>query len=105
VTTSTYLSVNNASYSLNGAENYGGGGSAQLDALLSAGAAELDGQKQAVDYRQADAIIWQNMWTLPLFQLPELLSVRNTFVNVHDNPTAEGPFWNAQDWAMAVAGQ
>jgi hypothetical protein len=45
------------------------------------------------------------MWTLPLFQLPELLSVRNTFVNVHDNPTAEGPFWNAQDWAMAVAGQ
>jgi hypothetical protein len=45
------------------------------------------------------------MWTLPLFQLPELLSVRNTFVNVHDNSTAEGPFWNAQDWAMAVAGQ
>ena len=105
VTTSPYLSVNNATYSLNGAENYGGGGSAQLDALLSAGVAELDGQKQAVDYRQADAIIWQNMWTLPLFQLPELLSVRNTFVNVHDNPTAEGPFWNAQDWAMAVAGQ
>jgi peptide/nickel transport system substrate-binding protein len=105
VTTSPYLSVNNARYSLNGAENYGGGGSAQLDALLSAGGAELDGQKQAADYRQADAIIWQNMWTLPLFQLPELLSVRNTFVNVHDNPTAEGPFWNAQDWAMAVAGQ
>jgi peptide/nickel transport system substrate-binding protein len=105
VTTSPFLSVNNARYLQNGAENYGGGGSAELDALLAAGAAELDNHKQAADYRQADSIIWQNMWTLPLFQLPELLAVRNTFVNVHDNSTAEGPLWNAQDWAMAVAGQ
>jgi peptide/nickel transport system substrate-binding protein len=105
VPASPFPSVNNARYLLDGAKNYSGSGSTQLDELLASGAAELDAQKQAADYREADSVMWENMWTLPLFQLPNLLAVRNTFVNVHDNETAEGPFWNAQAWAMRVAGQ
>ena len=103
--TSPFPSVDNTRYLQGGAENYGGGGNAGLDAVLSAGATELDPEKQATDYREADSIIWENMWTLPLFQLPNLFAVRNTFINVHDNATAEGPLWNAQEWAMAAAGQ
>jgi peptide/nickel transport system substrate-binding protein len=81
-------------------QNYGQFGNAALDALLKQGAAELDHAKAADIYNQADKIMWDNMWTLPLFQKPTFIAVRNTFVNVHDDSTQEGPFWNAETWGL-----
>jgi peptide/nickel transport system substrate-binding protein len=97
---SPFPSDSNVRYSQVGSRNYGQSGNALLDEMLDLGAAELDGDKQAADYNQADTLIWQNMWTLPLFQEPAFLAVRSSFRNVHENVNPEGPFWNAQTWGL-----
>ena len=55
---------------------------------------------QGIFFNDADALMWQNMWTLPLFRTPTLLAVRDTFLNVQDNANADGPFWNAETWGL-----
>jgi peptide/nickel transport system substrate-binding protein len=97
---SPFPSGNNPEYTVGAGQNYGQFGNAQMDQLLNAGAAELDTQKQTDDYNQADKIMWDNMWTLPLYQKPTYIAYRNTFVNVHDNSSQEGPFWNAETWGL-----
>jgi peptide/nickel transport system substrate-binding protein len=101
---SAFPSVANPFFEQAGAGNYGQGGNAVVDGLLEAGASELDAKQQAADYNAADVVMWQNLWSLPLFQKPTFLAVRTTFVNVHDNATAEGPFWDAQNWGSLFPG-
>jgi len=96
---------NNSIYSQGAGQNYGQFGNAALDTLLTQGSAELDHQKEADDYNAADKIVWDNVWTLPLFQKPTFIAVRNTFVNVNDNTTSEGPFWNSETWGLKSAAQ
>jgi peptide/nickel transport system substrate-binding protein len=96
---------NNSLYGQGAGSNYGQFGNAALDTLLTQGSAELDHQKEADAYNTADKIIWDNMWTLPLFQKPTFLAVRNTFVNIHDNTTSEGPFWNSETWGLKASAQ
>jgi peptide/nickel transport system substrate-binding protein len=106
---SPFASGNNPIYSQcqNGtcASNYGQIGNDQADQLMKQGAAELDHAKVADIYNQVDKIAWDNMWTLPLYQKPTFTAVRNTFVNIHDNSTSEGPFWNAQTWGLKTSTQ
>jgi peptide/nickel transport system substrate-binding protein len=95
-----YPSGNNSLYSQGSGSNYGQFGNAQMDQTLNQGAAEIDPAKEAADYNAADTIMWQNMWTLPLYQKPTFTAVRNAFVNIHDNASAEGPFWNSETWGL-----
>jgi peptide/nickel transport system substrate-binding protein len=104
-----YPTGNNPIYSqcVNGScgQNYGQFGNPTLDQTLTAGAAELDRAKEVDDYNAADKIVWDNMWTLPLFQKPTFIAVRNTYVNIHDNTTSEGPSWNAEGWGLKNSAQ
>jgi hypothetical protein len=38
---------------------------------------------------------------IPLYQLQSFLAWREDLVNVEDNPTTQGPFWNAGNWGFA----
>jgi peptide/nickel transport system substrate-binding protein len=100
-----FPSGNNPLYTVGAGSNYGQFGNSALDALLTQGGAELDHAKVADIYNQADKIMWDNMWTLPLFQKPTFTAVRNTFVNIHDNSTSEGPFWNSETWGLKNSAQ
>jgi peptide/nickel transport system substrate-binding protein len=95
-----FPSGNNPIYSTGSGSNYDNFGYSDLDAKLAAGATALDHATEAQAYNDADTIAWQHMVTLPLFQKPTFIAVRNTFVNVGDNSTSEGPFWNAETWGL-----
>jgi peptide/nickel transport system substrate-binding protein len=97
---SPFPSANDSLYLQGAPANYGQFGSAELDQVLTEGAAEIDPQKEADAYNAADTIMWQNMWSLPLYQKPTLIAVRNTYVNIHDNGSADGLFWNAETWGQ-----
>ena len=46
-------------------------------------------------YNQIDTLLWQDLPTLPLFQMPTALVRQVEIVNVSDTATPAGPMWNA----------
>jgi peptide/nickel transport system substrate-binding protein len=43
------------------------------------------------------------MATIPLYTKPTFIAYRNTFANIQDNSTLEGPFFNANTWGSKTA--
>jgi peptide/nickel transport system substrate-binding protein len=43
------------------------------------------------------------MATIPLYTKPTFIAYRNTFANIQDNSTLEGPFFNANTWGAKTA--
>lgn len=72
----------------------------QLDKLLNQAAGTLDTTAAATLYNQADALLWKDMVTLPLFQQPQLYTWNTTYGNVLPNPSNNGLTWNAQTWGL-----
>lgn len=50
----------------------------------------------------ADARMWLDLPTIPLFQQPEAFVHDSNVQSVSESPTWAGIFWNAQDWAVQV---
>ena len=50
---------------------------------------------------QIDAVLWDDMATLPLFQFQEMIAYSDTVQNVIFNGPL-GVTWNANEWALAA---
>jgi len=74
-----------------------------LTALFAQAASELNATSEADLYNEIDIDLWNDMPTLPLFQMPTMLVTRDTVVNVSDTQTLAGPLWDAQDWALQLS--
>lgn len=85
--------------------NYGKYSNPEFDKLAKEAAAELDDEKQLDLANQEDVIMWKDLPNLPLYQKPTFLAVRNKFVNVRDNTTLEGPFWNSETFGLRKTAQ
>ena len=84
-------------------ENWNHYANPQVDKLFSQAAATLDPAKAATLYNQADAILWKDMVTLPLFQQPQLNTWTSSYGNVLPNPSSFGLTWNAQTWGLKAS--
>ena len=49
-----------------------------------------------------DRKLWDGVHSIPLYQRPTCLAWRGPLRNVVENPTLEGPLWNAESWAFAA---
>jgi peptide/nickel transport system substrate-binding protein len=100
--TGTPFPVGNAlqSWSSDGGGNYGGWRNGASDELLRRAASETDPAKAAETLNQADQIMSDDAYVLPLFQKPTLLAVNGRFVNIRDNATSFGPTYNVQEWGL-----
>jgi peptide/nickel transport system substrate-binding protein len=52
-------------------------------------------------YNEIDTLLWQELPTVPLFEMPVTLVTERSLVNVEESPTWAGPMWNAENWAIA----
>ncbi len=75
----------------------------QLSLLLEQASQQLDTPTSIADYNKADALIWNAMPTLPLFQLPEILIVRQGIDNVSYGSGNAGFGWNLSDWGIQIS--
>lgn len=82
-------------------QNYSRAGNQQIDALLTQWLKETDDQKIAQTGNQIDKLLWDQMATLPLYQKPTFIAWTNNVNGVKDNPTQQGPLWNANTWTLA----
>jgi peptide/nickel transport system substrate-binding protein len=94
------VSGNRDIYRTGAGSNYGQYANSKVDQLFAQAMAEFDTNKAADLLNQIDQIVTDDMATIPLYNKPTFLAFRNTFVNVSDNATQDGPFWNSSTWAQ-----
>lgn len=72
----------------------------QEDKLLQDGVNATNPIQEVKYFNEADALLWKDMVTLPLFQNPELFGWSNKVVGVQPNASGQGLTWNDQNWAL-----
>jgi peptide/nickel transport system substrate-binding protein len=82
-------------------QNYTRAGTPEIDALLAKMVAEPDPAKTADLANQVDKALWDQMYTLPLYQKPTFIAYQSNIKNVQDNSSQTGPLWNSEKWALA----
>ncbi|NEB77841.1 ABC transporter family substrate-binding protein [Streptomyces sp. SID14478] len=83
-----------------GGGNYGGYSNKQVDELVTRSVGETDAAKAAGLLNQADKLMVDDAYVLPLYQKPTLLAVQTRFVNMRDNATNVGPPYNTAEWGL-----
>jgi len=95
------VAANRDIYVTEGGGNYGGFADPEVDALFEEATAELDPARAAALANQIDERLWEGLPSIPLSQRPTFIAWRDTLRNVEDNPSVEGPLWNAEAWGYA----
>jgi peptide/nickel transport system substrate-binding protein len=75
-------------------QNYARVGSQQIDDLYSQATSELDPTKAAALANQVDALIWQEVHSLTLFQRPELVGTKSGLANYGAHGFADDVYEN-----------
>jgi peptide/nickel transport system substrate-binding protein len=83
--------------------NYGKWTNPDSDKLIKQAASETDKQKAIDELNQADQIMANDAFVLPLFAKPTFLAVYSQFANIRDNATNVGPPYNVQEWGQRSA--
>ncbi len=90
-------------YRTGGGGNYGSYESKKVDDLFAQANSETDPAKSAELGNQIDQQLTADMVTIPLYNKPGFIAWRNTFANIRDNQTNEGPFFAANTWGQKAA--
>jgi peptide/nickel transport system substrate-binding protein len=82
----------------NCASNWTNYASPAVDTLLAQGAAAVSPKAEAALYNKADAQMWADMNTYPLYQKPIMTAWSNNYAGILPNPSSSGVTWNAFAW-------
>ncbi len=93
-------SSNDSIYRSDGGQNHAGLAIPEVDALFDEANIELDEETRSGLMNEIDVLLWEQLPTIPLFQVPEFLANVDTISNVVYNGY-EGPAWNTFAWAVA----
>lgn len=97
------LSGNVSSYespASGGGQNVSYGADPVVDQDLKAMTQAPDPAAASTDANQADKQLWQDMFTLPLYQRPTLLAYDSNYTGIADNATQAGPLWNSDQFGV-----
>jgi peptide/nickel transport system substrate-binding protein len=87
-------------WSSTSAGNYSKYGTKEIDSLLDK-AVETTDQAAASDLlNQALGQFAAGFAVLPIYQKPTAIAVNKDVVNVRNNPTGDGPVYNAKEWGL-----
>ncbi|MGH3321097.1 MAG: ABC transporter family substrate-binding protein [Streptosporangiaceae bacterium] len=85
--------------------NFGHWVNKKSDALIKKAVASTDRQQAAKWLNQADKIMAEDSYVLPLYQKPTFLAVQDKYANIRDNATNVGPPYNAQEWGVRASSE
>ncbi len=81
-------------------QNWNHYANSQADSLMAAGNSASSASQESTDFNNADAILWKDMDTLPLYQKPQFWAWSNNLKGVLPNTSSVGVTWNAQNWTV-----
>ena len=71
--------------------------------LIDDAGSSTDQTEVQTKLNQADKLLEQDAFELPLYQKPTFLAAYNNIVNLRDNATSSGPPVNVQDWGIKAS--
>ncbi|MCW2675248.1 MAG: putative Extracellular solute-binding protein [Modestobacter sp.] len=80
-------------------QNYSRMGTPAIDSLFAQLNEQPDTSKQAALGNQIDALLWDQLATIPLYQKPTFIAHQSSITGVEDNASQAGPLWNSEKWA------
>ncbi len=83
-----------------GSQNYTGAGNPEVDRLFDHLARQTDPAAEAEVANQIDELLWDDLYTLPLYQRPTLVAYDTDYLNIGPYASSVGPAWNADEWAQ-----
>jgi peptide/nickel transport system substrate-binding protein len=89
-------------YVSDGGQNYTGNVNPEIDNLYSQANVELDADARTELMNQIDQLIWADMMTIPMFQVPELLANDQEIGNVIYNGYGNAFTWNMAQWGTVA---
>jgi peptide/nickel transport system substrate-binding protein len=95
---SIYCSYTNAA---NCGQNYNHFANKAVDTLMANGSSAATAATETSDFNKADAMLWANMVTLPLYQKPQFFAWSGTAHNVVPNTASVGLPWNGNLWTSS----
>lgn len=81
-------------------QNYTQGGNPAVDELYTEFLSEPDPDASASLANEIDAVLWEDVYTIPLYQKPTFLAYSSNLEGVEDNATQAGPLWNSEKWSL-----
>ncbi len=87
-------------YGIGGGSNWKGYNSVKVTNLFKQSDQELNPQKRVALVNAADVNMALNLPTLPIVQKPTYLVYKTKIAGMRNNPTAQGPTDNMQDWQL-----
>ncbi|MCF6745161.1 ABC transporter family substrate-binding protein [Blastococcus sp. KM273128] len=81
-------------------QNYSRQGTAEIDELYAEFVQEPDDAARAEIGNQIDALLWEQVATVPLYQKPTFIAWQSNIQGVEDNSTQAGPLWNSETWTV-----
>lgn len=96
---SSYVSGTASTFTTGGGNNNGGYSNPEVDALFEELLAELDPDRAREVVRDIEAILWEDIPTIPVFTFPELAAWDESIQGVVPNFTQGGITWNMDEWA------
>lgn len=85
--------------------NYGNYCNKQVSQLFEEAAKATDREAAFQKLNKADAMLSDDAYSLPLFQLPTFLATYDRYGNIRNNPTNAFPTYNVGKWAVESGGQ
>ena len=82
-------------------QNYSQGGTPEIDAAINAMSSAADTATEIAQANAADKLLWDQMFTLPLYQKPTLIAFDSTVHGIADNSTSAGPLWNSETFTLS----
>ena len=81
-------------------QNYTQGGNPEVDALYDELLREPDPAAQVGIANQIDALLWADLYTIPLYQVPTLFVHPAELHGFEPNAGPAGPLWNSETWTL-----
>jgi peptide/nickel transport system substrate-binding protein len=83
--------------------NYGHYNNPEVDRLLAEAASSTDLAAARDILNQADRILSEDSYVLPLYQKPTFIAVQDDVANVRNNSSLDGPTYNIQEWGLRAS--
>ncbi len=88
----------------NSGSNYGKYVNPQMDQLINEAAASTDTTVAAQKLNEADKLMSEDAYVLPLYQKPTMAAVQDNIGNVRNNSSLDGISYNTAEWGIRADG-